>query len=549
MPGTSALVVAGPAMIAAVLGLWRIDGPSYWADEGVSVSIASRPLADLPTILTHMDLVHGLYYVLLHLVSSLAGTSELAMRFPSVLATTAATAVLTALGRRLLSPATGLFAGLIYALLPVVSRYAQEARQYALVSALLIGVTYLLVAAIAPVCRDRRHRWRPWAAYTIMMTIAGWLHLYALFILPAHMVILLWRRPPSAGWRSWIVSAGVAGVLVAPLALMARTQFALVSWIPRPNLGTVRHLGWLVFGGNSVMIVTILALTVAGLCRRWHTSGGQVSPRTPRSTTGPSTPDAVTSRVPRPPRSAHSVATLDLADASVAALAPAASAGLRAPDRLTVRMVALPWLLVPSGLMVAISLIGPPIFYPRYVLHSVAALALAAGAGVAHVATWAAPRMPAARQVIPAAVLAVLTALTGPAQLAIRQPLSRPDNLRGLAHTLRDNARPGDAVLNVPAGNWMSTLPYPDSVAGLDTWSLHADRFFGELSPDQLHRAAGRLSRVWVVEGATSYGNAVEMRNDPRFRRTAHWSFRTRQLSLYERLPPNENRQGGSGPE
>ncbi|WP_186403626.1 glycosyltransferase family 39 protein [[Actinomadura] parvosata] len=160
MRAASALVLAGPAALAGALGLWRIDGPSYWADEGVSVSIASRPLADLPAILAHMDLVHGLYYVLLHLVASIAGTDEIAMRLPSVLATTVGAAVLAALGRRLLSPAAGLLAGLIYALLPVVSRYAQEARQYAMVSALLISTTYLLVVAIGS-GRDRRHPRRP----------------------------------------------------------------------------------------------------------------------------------------------------------------------------------------------------------------------------------------------------------------------------------------------------------------------------------------------------------------------------------------------------
>ncbi|WP_344976515.1 glycosyltransferase family 39 protein [Streptosporangium fragile] len=451
------------------LGLWQIDGPSYWADEGVSVAIASRPLADLPTVLRHMDLVHGLYYVLLHVVSSVAGTGEIAMRLPSAIATAVGTAVLVALGRRTASPATGLFAGLIYASLPVVSRYAQEARQYALVSALVISVTYLLVLA-TEADRDR-HRLRLWTAYTITLTITAWLHLYALFVLPAHGVMLLCRHPRGA-WMRWIVSATVVCALTAPLALVARTQFGLVSWIPRPDLATVRHLGWLVFGGNPAVIVTIMALAVLGV---------------------------------------------------------------GAPIRPAVRIVALPWLVIPAGLMVVISLIGQPIFYPRYVLHCVAALALAAGAGTARVAAWAARRSPAAAYLLPAALLVVLAGLIGPSQLAIREPLSRPDNLRALAHTLRDGARPGDAVLYVPAGNWMSTLPYPDSVARLDTWSLHADRFFGELPPDRFRHAATGLSRIWVVEGAKSYGNAVELRNDERFRRTAHWSFGTRQLSLYER--------------
>ncbi|HUR09420.1 MAG TPA: cation-translocating P-type ATPase C-terminal domain-containing protein, partial [Nonomuraea sp.] len=128
------------------------------------------------------------------------------------------------------------------------------------------------------------------------------------------------------------------------------------------------------------------------------------------------------------------MATLKVATLDVAVIP-------RGPIRLTVRTVALPWLLVPSGLMIVISLIGPSIFYPRYVLHSVAALALAAGAGLSHAVSWAARRMPAARLVIPWAAPAVLAAFTGPAQVAIRQPLSRPDNLRELAHTLRDSWR------------------------------------------------------------------------------------------------------------
>ncbi|GAA3202157.1 glycosyltransferase family 39 protein [Nonomuraea helvata] len=527
MPGTAMLVVGGPAVLAAALGLWRIDEPSYWADEGVSVAIAGRPLADLPTILAHMDRVHGLYYVLLHCVSAVAGTGEIAMRLPSACATVAATAVLAALGRRLVSSATGLFAGLIYALLPVVSRYAQEARQYALVTALMIGLTYLLVVTIDAM-RDGRHRWRPWAAYTIMLAVAGWLHLYALFILPAHAVILLSARARATPWRCWILSAGSAGVLVAPLAVAALGQFALVSWIPVPDLGTVRYLGRLVFGGNPVAIVTVLALAVAGLLWR-RRDGLPARSAIGSGRTRPTTPTSVPGSGP------SRVATLEVANLDVAVMP-------RGQIRLSVRTVALPWLLVPSGLMIVVSLIGPPIFYPRYVLHSVAALALAAGAGLSSTVSWAAGRMPAARLVIPSAALAVLAAFTGPAQVAIRQPLSRPDNLRELAHTLRDNARPGDAVLYVPAGNWMSTLPYPDSVARLDTRSLNADGFFGELSPDQLHRAAGPLSRIWVVEGKTSYGNGARMRDDPRFRRTAYWSFRTRQLSLYERLPPRGNR-------
>ncbi|GAA3682061.1 hypothetical protein GCM10022224_053000 [Nonomuraea antimicrobica] len=434
-----------------MLGLWGIDGPSFWADEGGSVAIARLPPPDLLAVLDHMDRVHAVYYGLLHLVISVVGTGEWAMRLPSVLAMSAAAGLLTALGRRLVSPAAGLLAGLIYALLPVVSRYAQEARQYALVTALAIGATYLLVVAV----ERRRARW--WAAYAGVLTVVGWLHLYGLFLLPAHALML---RSATA-WRRWGIAAAVVCAASAPLVLLAVPQSGLISWLPLPSAATVRHLGTLVFGGHPVAIWTVLVLAALGLRER------------------------------------------------------------------AVRVVALPWLAAPLALMIAISFAVRPIFYPRYALYCVAALALAAGAGLAALRP---------RPLAPVLVVA-LAAVMVPAHLAIRAPSSRPDDLRGLAHTLRAHSLPGDAVLYVPAGNWMSVTPYLGSMAWLDTTTLHRDRFFGDLPPGRFREVVAGEARVWVVERATgSHGNAVELRRDRRFRLVRSWTFRTRTLSVFEQV-------------
>ncbi|MGW5160922.1 glycosyltransferase family 39 protein [Nonomuraea wenchangensis] len=434
-----------------MLGLWRIDGPSFWADEGVSVAIARLPLSDLLAVLDHMDRVHALYYLLLHPVASVAGTGELAMRLPSVLGMTAAAGLLAGLGSRLVSPAAGLMAGVVYALLPVVSRYAQEARQYALITALAIGGTHLLLVAI-----ERRHaRW--WTAYAGVLTVMGWLHLYGLFLLPAHALML---RPVTA-WRRWGISTVAVCAATAPLVLLALPQAGLISWLPMPSTATIRHLGTLVFGGHPVAIWTMLALAALGLRER------------------------------------------------------------------AIRAVALPWLVAPLALMIAISFVVQPIFYSRYALYCVAALALAAGAGLAVLR----PRLLA-----PALVVA-LAAVMASTHLAIRAPSSRPDDLRSLAHTLRYQSLPGDAVLYVPAGNWMSVTPYLGSMAWLDTTTLHRDRFFGDLPPERFRQAVTGKARVWVVEKSTgSYGNAAELRRDRRFRLLQTWTFRTRQLSVFEQV-------------
>ena len=56
---------------------------------------------------------------------------------------------LAALGRRLVSTRAGLAAGLVFAVLPSVTWYAQNARSYALVTALATIASYLLVRAMA----------------------------------------------------------------------------------------------------------------------------------------------------------------------------------------------------------------------------------------------------------------------------------------------------------------------------------------------------------------------------------------------------------------
>ena len=95
--------------------LWRIGVPSFWRDEGATLSAAHRSFPQLIRMLGHMDAVHGTYYLLIWLLVRVAGSGELALRLPSAVAMAAAAGLLTALGRRLAGPAAGLAAGLSFA--------------------------------------------------------------------------------------------------------------------------------------------------------------------------------------------------------------------------------------------------------------------------------------------------------------------------------------------------------------------------------------------------------------------------------------------------
>ncbi|MFF7982925.1 glycosyltransferase family 39 protein [Streptomyces sp. NPDC007901] len=195
--------------------------------------MAQRRPPDLAHALEQVDAVHGLYYLLTHALFRLfEGTDPLVLlRLPAVLATAVTAGLLTLLGTRLAGPRTGLLAGLAFAVLPPVQRYAQEGRSYALVCALVVWSSYLLIRAV-----DIRTT-RAWAGYGAVLLAACLLHEFAVLVLAAHAVAV-----PREARRAWARTACAVVGALAPLAVLSMRQSAQVAWIG--GLGTGALLGF-----------------------------------------------------------------------------------------------------------------------------------------------------------------------------------------------------------------------------------------------------------------------------------------------------------------
>ncbi|WP_406441211.1 glycosyltransferase family 39 protein [Streptomyces sp. NBC_01613] len=247
---TPAAVVLVPVALALVLGLWGIRrGGSMWRDEAVTCDIAQRTLPDLWATLGHADAVHGLYYLLLHglfRASAVFGGADplLVLRLPSLLATVAATGTLALLGHRLAGPRAGLLSGVVFALLPPVQRYAQEGRSYALVCALVVWASYLLVRAI------HTRTGRAWLAYGAVASGACLLHEFAVLALAAHLVAL-----PASARRAGVRAMAAVCVCLAPLVVLSMRQSDQVAWIGGVGAGAL--VG---FAGVTVLGVACAAL-------------------------------------------------------------------------------------------------------------------------------------------------------------------------------------------------------------------------------------------------------------------------------------------------
>ena len=94
------LIVAVPAAVSLVVGGYGIGGPSLWRDEAYTKDAIARPFTQIFALLGHQDAVHGAYYLFMHVVAAVLGTSATALRFPSLCAMVIATGFVAATGRR-----------------------------------------------------------------------------------------------------------------------------------------------------------------------------------------------------------------------------------------------------------------------------------------------------------------------------------------------------------------------------------------------------------------------------------------------------------------
>ena len=257
------------AAVMAALGVWGLARQGAMGnDEVASRWAAMLSLGQLFHLLSHLDAVHGLYYLLLHCWIAVGSTPEI-IRIPSVIFMTAAAGLLVILARRLTGSAwAGLFAGLIMALDPVISYYAQTARSYAMVFCCVVAATLALVRALeaeddseSGEGLERRLRSR-WITYAALITLGGYLNELSLLVLAAHAVTVLLTR---YGWRTvkhWFVSGAAGAILVLPVVALSIREGAADSGATRADLHDMEILFHDYFGATILVAVGMLVLAV-----------------------------------------------------------------------------------------------------------------------------------------------------------------------------------------------------------------------------------------------------------------------------------------------
>ncbi len=321
------------AVLAAVVSGAGACRPSLWFDEGATISAsASRTLPQLWLLLSHIDAVHGLYYLTMHGWFMVFPPTEFWSRVPSCLAVAAAAAGTVAFTRQFSGRATALCAGVIYALLPRTTWAGIEARSYALSGAAAVWLTVLLIAAV------RRNRSWLWLSYALVLMLSVLVNLNLALLVVVYAAMLPVLRPGKSAAIWWAVTSAVAIGVMTPFMIFAHGQIFQVGWIFPVNWHYVIDVVQHQYFENSVPFAILAGLVIV--------------------------------------------------TAGVLRLTGAAGPG---GDIRRLLLVCAAWMVLPTAVSIIYSAVSKPVYYPRYLFFTAPAMAAVLGVCIVTVARkrWA----------------------------------------------------------------------------------------------------------------------------------------------------------------
>lgn len=245
-------VLQGPAWLEQMPWLWiglavmlvgfglrtfRLGGQELRGDEAFSYLFAVRPFGQImPALLLQGDPHSPLHYWLLHGWIQLAGRSEFALRYISILPSVLLLPLIYQLGRRLWGPRLGLLAAGLAAISQSQVWIAQDVRnQYTLAMIFVTVATLLLAKALD------RSRWRIWALYAAACALGVYSHYYAVFALLAHGLCMLciprWRQR----LRPWAMSVFAATLAFLPWLLAMWPGLRAAGQLSAPSRPSLAH--------------------------------------------------------------------------------------------------------------------------------------------------------------------------------------------------------------------------------------------------------------------------------------------------------------------
>ena len=493
--------------LAFLIRLSSLNFQSLWRDEVDAICFAQAPLLsqwpqtalsftptcppNIPDVLASFSQpgFNGpLYFLMLRGWITLAGYSEFALRYLSLICGVLSVALLITLGTRLFNRTIGLIAGTLLALSAYQVWYSQEAKMYTLITLLAIAAIYFLRRAV----EDGRLRF--WIGVVACTTIAMAAHILAALLIPVEVILyLLWW--PLSRKHLWAGLIAVLCVTVpyAPLALNrlqwvfqpADTGFARYTFGEiLSTLGGAYTRGVLSALDDYLVLIATAAAAIFALF-------GLLSINTP---------DRPVSR----------------------------------PDRIRARLSLIVWAFVPAIIIALIS-INRPLFTDRYLIWIQPAFYLAVALGVYALWRWWKPL-----GVIAVSVLVIVNA-TG---IYTQATTPFKSDFRAAAQAIGHEIKPGDVIVfQIPYVqydfDYYFRRPYQTISGPYTNFPGNNNGYLDSEATvfDQIKSMFANHSAVWLVSSESAMWDARNLLQrwlDANGRVTFHQEYAQAQITRYE---------------
>lgn len=257
-----------PAAVGVLVGAWNLGGKPFSYDETFEALLVMFPPFRFAGWVVTFEASGAFYHSFLW-VWKFLGTSEVALRLPSLIFSVAAIPVTYLIARRVLSAPWAFVAGLFLAVSALWLAHAQEARPYGLY---LLMATLSTLALLRAIERPDRLRW---AVYAVVTVLAMWSHLMMAFVVLAHALAIAVHPDVRRWWRPAALSLAAAAVAGVPIAIsIMRSNQARWYWITDPTpQGLWEGLRHLLSDGGYLLTLSWLALLAIGIVAaawRWR---------------------------------------------------------------------------------------------------------------------------------------------------------------------------------------------------------------------------------------------------------------------------------------
>lgn len=216
-------------LLAFALRLYHLDFQSLEGDEGISLQRSSQPFEQM---IERMPVEHvpG-YFVLLFGWLRVAGESDFALRYLSVLPSVAAVALIYRWAASMGRPLIGMIAALLLATNSFQIWYAQQARMYSWLLMSSLFSFWALWRTMDGKARDKR--WTVDAIYILSTATTVYLHYFGFLIPVAQTIFMAIWSLVEGSWRTtrrWLIDGVIILLLFLPWLGKALTFLGFQGW-------------------------------------------------------------------------------------------------------------------------------------------------------------------------------------------------------------------------------------------------------------------------------------------------------------------------------